>query len=104
MSCDIVGFSFSNRQNTGVYIPIHWPDSKDSLFDDYLAKVLELMRPVMENGLIPKTGQNVKFDSLILLRNGIKVAGIKFDTMIAAHLLKPELRSCLLYTSPSPRD
>ena len=96
MSCDIVGFSFSNRQNTGVYIPIHWPDSKDSLFDDYLAKVLELMRPVMENGLIPKTGQNVKFDSLILLRNGIKVAGIKFDTMIAAHLLKPELRSLKL--------
>jgi len=93
MSCDIVGFSFSNKQNTGVYIPIHWPDSKDSLFDDYITKVLELMRPVMENGLIPKTGQNVKFDSLILLRNGIKVAGIKFDTMIAAHLLKPELRS-----------
>lgn len=93
MSCDIVGFSFSNKQNTGVYIPIHWPDSKDSLFDDYVTKVLELMRPVMENGLIPKTGQNVKFDSLILLRNGIKVAGIKFDTMIAAHLLKPELRS-----------
>ena len=53
MSCDIVGFSFSNRQNTGVYIPIHWPDSKDSLFDDYLAKVLELIRPVMENVLIP---------------------------------------------------
>ena len=93
MSCDIVGFSFSNKQNTGVYIPIHWPDSKDSLFDDYITKVLELMRPVMQNGLIPKTGQNVKFDSLILLRNGIKVAGIKFDTMIAAHLLKPELRS-----------
>ena len=93
MSCDIVGFSFSNKQNTGVYIPIHWPDSKDSLFDDYVTKVLELMRPVMENELIPKTGQNVKFDSLILLRNGIKVAGIKFDTMIAAHLLKPELRS-----------
>ncbi len=93
MSCDIVGFSFSNKQNTGVYIPIHWPHSKDSLFDDYITKVLELMRPVMENGLIPKTGQNVKFDSLILLRNGIKVAGIKFDTMIAAHLLKPELRS-----------
>ena len=93
MSCDIVGFSFSNKQNTGVYIPIHWPDSKDSLFDDYITKVLELMRPVMENELIPKTGQNVKFDSLILLRNGIKVAGIKFDTMIAAHLLKPELRS-----------
>ena len=96
MSCDIVGFSFSNKENTGVYIPIHWPDSKDSLFDDYTGKVIELMRPVMENISIPKTGQNVKFDALILLRYGLKVAGIGFDTMIAAHLLKPELRSLKL--------
>ena len=98
MSCDIVGFSFSNKKNTGVYIPIHWPEREDSLFDNYTEKIIELMRPVMENALIPKTGQNVKFDSLILLRHGLKVEGIMFDTMIAAHLLKPEIRSLKLET------
>ena len=98
MSCDIVGFSFSIKENTGVYIPIHWPEKKDSLFDDYVGQVIELMRPVMENIAVPKTGQNVKFDSLILLRHGLKVGGIRFDTMIAAHLLKPEIRSLKLET------
>ena len=98
MSCDIVGFSFSNKKNTGVYIPIHWPEREDSLFDNYTEKIIELMRPVMENALIQKTGQNVKFDSLILLRHGLKVEGIMFDTMIAAHLLKPEIRSLKLET------
>ena len=98
MSCDIVGFSFSNKKNTGFYIPIHWPEREDSLFDNYTEKIIELMRPVMENALIPKTGQNVKFDSLILLRHGLKVEGIMFDTMIAAHLLKPEIRSLKLET------
>ena len=49
MSCDIVGFSFSNKENTGVYIPVHWPGREDSLFDDYTERVVELMRPVMEN-------------------------------------------------------
>ena len=98
MSCDIVGFSFSNKKNTGVYIPIHWPEREDSLFDNYTEKIIELMRPVMENALIPKTGQNVKFDSLILLRHELKVEGIMFDTMIAAHLLKPEIRSLKLET------
>ena len=71
---------------------------KDSLFDDYAGKVIEMMRPVMENISIPKTGQNVKFDSLILMRYGLKVEGILFDTMIAAHLLKPESRSLKLET------
>ena len=28
MNCDIVGFSFSNKENSGVYIPIHWPEKK----------------------------------------------------------------------------
>tara|TARA_B100001778_G_scaffold272502_1_gene234734 strand:- start:5164 stop:7881 length:2718 start_codon:yes stop_codon:yes gene_type:complete len=96
MSCDIVGFSFSNKENTGVYIPVHWPGREDSLFDDYAERVVELMRPVMENISIPKTGQNVKFDALILLRHGLKVEGIMFDTMIAAHLLKPDIRSLKL--------
>ena len=54
------------------------------------------MRPIMENSSIPKTGQNIKFDALILLRHGLKVEGIRFDTMIAAHLLKPEFRSLKL--------
>ena len=96
MTCDIVGFSFSFKEHTGVYIPVHYPEREDSLFDDYTNRVIELMRPIMENSSIPKTGQNIKFDALILLRHGLKVEGIRFDTMIAAHLLKPEFRSLKL--------
>ena len=96
MTCDIVGFSFSTKEHTGVYIPVHYPEREDSLFDDYTNRVIELMRPIMENSSIPKTGQNIKFDALILLRHGLKVEGIRFDTMIAAHLLKPEFRSLKL--------
>ncbi|MEC9437307.1 MAG: DNA polymerase I [Candidatus Neomarinimicrobiota bacterium] len=96
MTCDIVGFSFSCNKHKGVYIPVHYPERQDSLFDDYTNRVIELMRPTMENSLIPKTGQNIKFDALILLRHGLKVHGMHFDTMIAAHLLKPEFRSLKL--------
>ena len=96
MTCDIVGFSFSFKEHTGVYIPVHYPEREDSLFDDYTNRVIELMRSIMENSSIPKTGQNIKFDALILLRHGLKVEGIRFDTMIAAHLLKPEFRSLKL--------
>ena len=96
MSCNVVGFSFSISKNSGVYIPIRYPGSKIPNPDDYQSKIIEIIKPVMENSAIPKTGQNVKFDALILMRFGINVSGLEFDTMIAAHLLKPELRSIKL--------
>ena len=96
MSCDVVGFSFSMSKNSGVYIPIRYPESKIPNPDDYQSKVIEIIKPIMEDSSIPKTGQNVKFDALILMRLGVRVRGLKFDTMIAAHLLKPELRSIKL--------
>ena len=96
MRCDIVGLSFSTTKDSGVYIPIHYKEKESDLFDDHLSKVLDVLRPMMENENIPKTGQNVKFDALILRKSGIHVKGIKFDTLLAAHLLKPDSRSLKL--------
>lgn len=96
MLCDIVGLSFSTKKDTGVYIPIHFKEKESNLFDDHLSKVLKMLRPVFENHLIPKTGQNIKFDALILRKHGVKVNGIQFDTLLAAHFLKPESRNLKL--------
>lgn len=94
MLAKIVGLSFSYAPDRGVYIPIDYLNkSKNNFGDDDLQTVLDELRPVLENPDIRKTGQNVKYDALILLRYGVEVAGIDFDTMLAAHLLKPELRS-----------
>ena len=90
----IVGFSFATQENSGIYIPILYKDKQKNYFgDDDLSTVIEIIRPIMENKEIPKTGQNVKFDMLVLKRHGIEVQGLVCDTMIAAHLLKPEARS-----------
>ncbi|MBL7011201.1 MAG: DNA polymerase I, partial [Candidatus Marinimicrobia bacterium] len=96
MRCDIVGFSFSTKANTGVYIPILYKEKEANLFDDTLTSVLGIIKPMLEDASIPKTGQNIKFDALIMKRHGIDVNGIKFDTLLAAHLLKPESRSLKL--------
>ena len=90
----IVGFSFSTQANSGIYVPTLYKDKQKNLFgDDDLSTVIEIIRPTMENNDIPKTGQNAKFDMLVLKRHGIEVRGLICDTMIAAHLLKPEARS-----------
>jgi len=94
MEADIVGISFSLEKDSGIYIPIqHKGKSKSYFGKDELSTVLNILKPVLENPKIPKTGQNIKYDLLILRRLGIIVKGIEFDTMIAAHLLHPEVRS-----------
>jgi len=96
MSCDLVGISFSYEANTGFYIPILYKEKEKTLFDTHLNSVLDILRPILENENIPKTGQNIKFDALILRNHGLKVKGLKFDTLLAAHLIKPDSRNLKL--------
>jgi len=94
MIAEIVGFSFSVKKDTGVYVPIHFKDKVDNLFgDNDLEIAINILKPVLENEKIPKTGQNIKYDALIMKRFGIDLQGIEFDTMIAAHLINPNARS-----------
>ena len=94
MLAEIVGFSFSVKKDTGVYVPIHFKDKAGNLFgDDDLEVAIDVLKPVLENPNIPKTGQNIKYDALIMKRYGINLNGIAFDTMIAAHLISPNARS-----------
>ncbi len=39
---------------------------------------------------VPKIGQNLKYDLLVLARHGIRVQGELFDTMVAHYLIAPE--------------
>ena len=94
MQTTLVGMSFSTAKDEGAYIPIQYGDkSKNNFGKDDLKKVLELAKPILENPEIKKTGQNIKFDALVMKNHGVNVEGIEFDTMLAAHLIKPEGRS-----------
>ena len=54
------------------------------------AIVLNALRPILESENYPKALQNAKFDRLILRCQGIKLAGVVFDTMLASYVLNPE--------------
>jgi len=94
MIAEIVGISLSWEADKGVYIPIQYPSAQKSLFgNDDKIEFLELLKPILENISIPKCGQNLKYDMLILRRYGIELKGVEFDTMIAAFLIQPDSRS-----------
>ncbi len=84
-SAEIVGISFSFSKNEAYYIPLPGNFEKAKA-------VLQYFKPALENPGIKKTGQNIKYDILILKWYGIEVKGQLFDTMIAHYLIYPELR------------
>ncbi len=92
MRADIVGISFCADEENAYYIPLkhNYPQAPAQLKIDY---VLEKLTPLLTDASIKKYGQNIKYDALILRRQGIKTAGINFDTMIASYLLNPSKRN-----------
>jgi len=96
MSADIVGLSFSVKDDEGWYIPVNYKNKEGNLFDNKeedLDLILDKLKPILEDAKIPKCGQNIKYDMLILSRHGVELAGVVSDSIIAAFLLKPDARS-----------
>ena len=94
IDADIVGISFSNKANSGWYIPILYKNKSAGIFSDNdLNFVLNRLKKLFIDNSILKIGQNIKFDMLILKNHGIDVCGPIFDTLIAAHLINPVARS-----------
>ncbi len=60
--------------------------------DDGLSaeKTLGTLKPVLENPAIEKTGQNLKYDILVLKKYGIRLTPVGFDTMLASYAINPE--------------
>ena len=80
----LCGLSFSWKPKQGVYVPVRSPQPKTHLDTE---TVISALKPVLENPDLPKCGHNLKFDAGILIRNGIKLQGAVFDTLLASQLV-----------------
>ena len=94
MLAELVGLSFSHKKHEGFYIPVGHtglsnvgePEQPDK------ERVLQIIKPLLENPEIKKVGQNIKYDYIVLAKCGIKIQGMAFDTMIGSYLLNPSNR------------
>jgi DNA polymerase-1 len=53
-------------------------------------KTIARLKPLLENPALPKTGQNLKYDILVLKKYGVELGPVAFDTMLASYVLNPE--------------
>ncbi len=81
-----IGCCWGMKPDEVAYIPVGHKTG-ENLHKDL---VLEALRPILESADYPKALQNAKFDRLVLKCQGINLAGVVFDPMLASYILNPD--------------
>jgi DNA polymerase I len=107
LRAELVGLSFAVKEREAYYVPVRpegYTGHRD-LFSDgqqdaggadnragALGRdlVLGALRPLFASETIRKSGQNVKYDMLVLMNQGMDVRGVEYDTMVASYVLRAD--------------
>lgn len=87
----LVGMSFAWREDgaeavLAAYVPVAHAEGPN------LPDALDVVRPLLEDPGLGKTGQNLKYDHAVLAGHGLTLRGIDGDTMLADYLLSVDQR------------
>ncbi len=85
----VIGLSFAVAAGEAWYVALKHPSNKSQVTKK---QVIESLKPILEDETIAKYGHNIKYDWLTLRKEGITIAPVAFDTMIASYLLNPTNR------------
>ena len=85
---NLVGISFSTKANQAFYLPLRhdYPDAPSQIPKE---KAFRLLQDVLANSGIKKIGQNIKYDYIVLKREGAPLQGIDLDSMVLSYLIEP---------------
>ncbi|MBS0581308.1 MAG: DNA polymerase I [Proteobacteria bacterium] len=86
MRAQIVGVSFCVEPGVAAYVPLRhvYAGAPEQLDRD---RVLAALKPIFEDPARGKIGQNLKYDAHVLRNAGIRLAGMRFDTMLESYVL-----------------
>ena len=89
MQADLVGISIAVSEGDAFYIPVGHAGSNKQL---EVQRVIDVLRNPFTDPEVEKVGHNLKYDCLMLRKEGLEVTPLSFDTMLAAWVLEPESR------------
>ncbi|MGB8327072.1 MAG: DNA polymerase I [Steroidobacteraceae bacterium] len=85
MQAEIVGVSFCIDAGIAAYVPLKHdgPGAPEQLDRE---RVLAALKPLLEDPLRAKVGQHLKYDMHVLENHGIRLAGMRYDTMLESYV------------------
>ena len=94
MAAEIVGLVVSAAAGTARFVPVATPcGTVPALLDEpgppalSLREVVIALKPVLEDRAVEKAGHDLKFVSLVLAEQGVRLEGLGLDTMLGSYLL-----------------
>ena len=86
MQAEIVGMSFCIEPGHAAYLPLahDYPGAPDQLDRK---KTLAKFKPLLEDADRPKVGHHLKYDAHVLLNHGIRLDGMRYDSMLESYVL-----------------
>ncbi|WP_343723167.1 DNA polymerase I [Herbaspirillum seropedicae] len=87
MQAELVGISLCCEPGRAAYIPVahNYQDAPAQLSRQH---VLEKLKPWLEDASKPKLGQHLKYDSHIFANYGVRLAGVKHDTLLESYVFE----------------
>lgn len=87
MQAKLVGISFCIESHHAAYVPLmHNYTGVPQQLD--LDRVLNKLKPWLEDAAKPKLGQNLKYDKHVFANHGIQLNGIVHDTLLQSYVLE----------------
>ena len=85
MKAEIVGVSFCIEPGLAAYIPVHhdYAGAPEQLNRE---QVLAALKPILENPERGKVGHHLKYDAHVLENHGVRLAGMRYDTMLESYV------------------
>ena len=85
MKAEIVGVSFCIEPGVAAYVPLYhnYAGAPEQLNRE---KALALLKPILEDPERGKVGHHLKYDAHVLENHGVKLAGMRYDTMLESYV------------------
>jgi len=85
-AAEIVGVSFAITVGEAAYVPLahDYPGVPEQLSRD---DILQALKPLLEDPMHRKVGQNLKYDANVLANYAIELRGIAQDTMLESYVI-----------------
>jgi DNA polymerase-1 len=86
MQAQVVGVSFAVEPGRAAYVPLAHDYAGAPAQLDREA-VLARLKPLLEDPGRAKVGHNLKYDMSVLARHGVRLEGVRFDTMLESYVI-----------------
>jgi len=86
MDAEVVGLSFGLAEGKAAYLPVahRYVGAPEQL---NRSAVLARLKPWLENPEAHKVGHHLKYDAHVLANHGIRLAGMRYDSMLESYVL-----------------